>query len=717
MRAPRTSPPRRTIRFWLNYLVLACILPAVVVATFLIMRSYTQERASLERDLVATARALMQAIDAELTGIQSAMQVLALSAHLASGDLVKFHSQAQGAVLATHGNNIVLTDANGQQLVNTLKPFGESLPLTGNPDLLRHVLETGKPIISDLFMGGLLRAPVIALQVPVLLDGRPAYALALVILPARLNDFLRRQKIPSGWVVAILDSSGTTVARTVRADEFVGKKALPPLLHSLAQTPDGVREGSTLEGIRVLTGFSRSATTGWAVAIGIPNVGAALQHSLAINAAAALIVLAVGVLLARIISGRISQSLRSLTGPAIALGSSAPVVAPPVEIQEAHELGKALVLARDLIAKRAAERDEAEARERALGQQFRILFESAPHGVLAADEDGRIALLNSEMEKMFGYSRSELVGLSVDVLVPERLRGQHAQFRKLFAFAPQTRPMGVGRDLFGRCKDGSEFPVEIALNPIQTAGKTSIMITVVDISVRKLAEEKLATATAERDELRRRLMQAQEEERLRLAHDLHDHTGQALTSALLELKGLESSMNEDGRHRLAEVRARMQEMGKTLHRVAWELRPAAIDELGVEATLVNYISDWSAQYGIAADFHCTGLDLERLSNDVRTTIYRVVQEALTNIAKHAAKCTAASVVIERVGASLRLMIEDDGCGFPDISTGESNRDGLGLMGMRERLALIGGELEIESSEGSGTTIFALFPLKPERMIA
>src|SRR5260370_35766457 len=120
MRAPRIKPPRRTIRFWLNYLVLACILPATVVATFLIMRSYAQERASLERDTVATARALMQVVDAELTGIQSAIQVLALSAHLASGDLAKFHAQAQEAVRATHGTNIVLTDANGQQLINTL---------------------------------------------------------------------------------------------------------------------------------------------------------------------------------------------------------------------------------------------------------------------------------------------------------------------------------------------------------------------------------------------------------------------------------------------------------------------------------------------------------------------------------------------------------------------------------------------------------------------
>ena len=716
MRATPIKPSRPTVRFWLNYLVLACLLPAAAVATFLIMRSYAQERASLERDIVATARALIQAVDAELAGAQSAIEVLALSAHLASGDLAKFHAQAQEAVRATHSNNIVLIDASGQQLVNTLKPFGEPLPPTGNPDQLRRVIEAGRPIISDLFLGGVLRAPVISIQAPVLLGGRPVYGLALVILPGRFAQFLRRQKIPSDWVVAILDSGGTTVARTVRADEFVGRKASHPLLHRLAQTSEGMFEGSTLEGTPVLSGFSRSETSGWAVVIGIPSMGATLQYSLAVNAAAALIVLVSGVLLARAISARIGRSIRSLTAPAIALGSTAPIVVPPVDIQEAQELGEALVLARDLITRRAAERDAAEARERALGEQFRVLFESAPHGVLVADEDGRISLLNAEMEKMFGYSRTELAGLCVDVLLPERFREQHARFRKGFAFAPQSRPMGMGSELFGRCKVGSEFPVEIALNPINAGGKTSIMITVVDISVRKLAEEKLAVATAERDDLRRRVMQAQEEERVRLARELHDHTGQALTGAMLDLKGMDSFTDEAGRERLRQVRSKMDDIGKTLHRVAWELRPAAINELGLTATLANYVSDWSAQIKISADFHCAVPELDRFSNEVRTTIYRVLQEALTNVAKHAPKSTAVSVIIERVGASLRLMIEDDGGGFQDVGATETN-GGLGLLGMRERLGLIGGELEIETSNGTGTTIYARIPLEPERMSA
>jgi signal transduction histidine kinase len=234
------------------------------------------------------------------------------------------------------------------------------------------------------------------------------------------------------------------------------------------------------------------------------------------------------------------------------------------------------------------------------------------------------------------------------------------------------------------------------------------MVTVIDISVRKLAEQRLVATTAERDDLRRRIMQAHEQERLRLAHDLHDQTGQSLTAALLELKGMEPLVDESGRERLRLLRKQMEQMGKTLHRVAWELRPASIDDLGLASALANYIAEWTTQYGIAADFHCTDDKLDELP-----------EEALSNVVKHAQNSTTVSVVLERMGSALCLMIEDDGCGFDNLSAREepSPAGGLGIAGMRERLSLIGGELEIESSAGGGATIFARIPVLRARMVA
>jgi signal transduction histidine kinase len=163
----------------------------------------------------------------------------------------------------------------------------------------------------------------------------------------------------------------------------------------------------------------------------------------------------------------------------------------------------------------------------------------------------------------------------------------------------------------------------------------------------------------------------------------------------------------------------MAEIGKVLHRVAWELRPASIDELGLASALNNYVSEWGAQYNIDADFYSRGdHKADELSDEARTTIFRVAQEGLTNVAKHARGATSVSVVIERVNAMIQLVIEDNGCGFTGAEAEHAdNHKGFGLAGMRERLSLLGGELDIESSVGAGTTVFARIPFKSERMTA
>jgi PAS domain S-box-containing protein len=346
-------------------------------------------------------------------------------------------------------------------------------------------------------------------------------------------------------------------------------------------------------------------------------------------------------------------------------------------------------------------------------EQFRILFKGTPVGLVAVAGDGCVRLVNPRAESMFGYSGKELVGQPVENLVPDRFRSRHFMFRSGFASGPQARPMGAGRDLFGQRKDGSEFPVEIALNPVGTSTDALVLVTVVDITERKRAEEQLAAAEAERDELRRHLMQAQEQERSRLARELHDRTGQTLTAAMLELKGIEMQVEPKDRERLRELRRRLEQIETTISRVAWELRPASIDDLGLASALSNYVSEWSRQFGIDVDFHCRVAYIDMMADDVRTTVYRVAQEALTNVAKHARGASAVSVIIDRDASVLHLTIEDDGCGFNTDETAAcrvSARGGHGIAGMRERLLLVGGALEVESSARQGTTVFARIPL-------
>jgi signal transduction histidine kinase len=219
--------------------------------------------------------------------------------------------------------------------------------------------------------------------------------------------------------------------------------------------------------------------------------------------------------------------------------------------------------------------------------------------------------------------------------------------------------------------------------------------------------------------LRRHLSIAEEKERLRLSYELHDQAGQGLIAAILELNEIDSLIVGPARERLNLVRKRMEELGKTLHRIAWELRPPSIDELGLRKALASYIADWGEQCGTEVDFHCDDPKLDAVPGEIGTTVYRVVQEGLTNIVKHARQPSDVSVVIRRVNATLQVIIEDNGCGFDvgAMTAKSGGYRGLGLDGMRERLILIGGTLEIESAIGAGTTIFARIALDGQRPAA
>jgi signal transduction histidine kinase len=209
-----------------------------------------------------------------------------------------------------------------------------------------------------------------------------------------------------------------------------------------------------------------------------------------------------------------------------------------------------------------------------------------------------------------------------------------------------------------------------------------------------------------RDALRR-AVQAQEVERRRLARELHDETGQALTSILLGLKPLEEALAEHpARAALAELREHVVAALQDVRRLAVELRPAVLDDFGLVAALERLTEAFAEQTGIRVDFH-SALGERRLPPEVETALYRVVQESLTNIVKHA-NARSVSISLARRDSAVAAVIEDDGAGFDPRLVREG---GVGLLGMRERLALLDGRLEIESRPGAGTTLVAEVPLR------
>jgi signal transduction histidine kinase len=226
-----------------------------------------------------------------------------------------------------------------------------------------------------------------------------------------------------------------------------------------------------------------------------------------------------------------------------------------------------------------------------------------------------------------------------------------------------------------------------------------------------MGEITVAVVEEERNDLLRRLAAVEEEERTRLSRELHDQVGQLLTALLLGLKSLKRGDGAgDQSAQIRELERLADRIARETQQLALDLRPPALDNLGLRLALENLAREWSQRTGVEADFQAVGVDADRFSPEVESAVYRICQEALNNVLKHAG-AGHASVILERRGRDLGLIVEDDGSGFDvehTLALPEKARR-LGVRGMRERVSRLGGSLEIESSEGSGTTVFVRFP--------
>lgn len=229
----------------------------------------------------------------------------------------------------------------------------------------------------------------------------------------------------------------------------------------------------------------------------------------------------------------------------------------------------------------------------------------------------------------------------------------------------------------------------------------------------------LALANQERQAMLQLTVQGQEDERRRIARELHDGFGQYLTALRLGLTAMEAGCqpDSDGPRQLAALKALTDDLGRALGRMAWELRPTALDDLGLHKAIAQYLEEWAERTDLRIDQEVR-IDGGRLAPAIETTLFRVVQEAITNVVKHAG-AEHVAVILHADGREVRLIIEDNGRGFPDAEAAQegSRARQLGLLGIRERLALVGGELDIESLAGQGTTLYVRVPLAGEPLPA
>lgn len=346
-----------SVRTYLIFLVLACLLPGFIGASFFFAYEYKKGQTQLSKDTLQTARALVQAVDTKLLMAQAIGQSLSTSDSLENHDLAKFYLHAQKTVaLSGTGTNIVLRDKAGRQLINTAVEYGKPSTQLTFPEQVREVFETGKPSYSNLFFGPILKRLLVSVDVPVFIKEEVAYALGVGILPEDLNALLINQNLPEDWVVVILDKSNTIVARSHLAEQFIGKKTAPKLAQVLQNSREGSVELTTVEGIPVVSVYSRSLFTNWTVAIGIPReaLEKSMISSLEKLAAGIVILFSVGMVLAWIIGGTIARAVKALIDPAAALADNIALPVIKTHVHEADEVAKAIKLAAELLKERAA---------------------------------------------------------------------------------------------------------------------------------------------------------------------------------------------------------------------------------------------------------------------------------------------------------------------------------------------------------------------------
>ena len=473
-------------------------------------------------------------------------------------------------------------------------------------------------------------------------------------------------------------------------------------------------------------------------------------------------------------------------------------------------------------------------------EHFRLAVEGAPNGMVIIDRNGTIVLANSQMEKMFGYTKSELLGQPIEMLLPAPIRAQQGAHREGFLAHPEARPMGAGRELFGVRKDGGKVPVEIGLNPLKSKGESLVLASVIDITERKRAEaalreseerlartetfslvmvthldlegrwlkvpptlcellrfteaellghrfhemthpddvetdwrqclrlirgeiksfdlekryirkdggivwvyvncsvvtdaqdkpvhfltyirditnrklneEKLREYQESLRQLANQLNATEERERKRFAADLHDHIGQSLVLAKLELGRLGEFANPLDKN----VRSSIERLADTIDQAIHETRsltqdlsPQVLYTLGLDAALEWLAENMQERYDLVCHIESQNMATP-LNDDCAIVAFQAVRELLINVVKHAG-VKEASVYVTREEGAVLIDVKDQGKGFvPDaVNLPQLHGGGFGLFSIRERLSWLGGDLEIKSSPGDGTSAQVMIPV-------
>lgn len=334
------------------------------------------------------------------------------------------------------------------------------------------------------------------------------------------------------------------------------------------------------------------------------------------------------------------------------------------------------------------------------------LLDSAMDGIVSVDDSQRIVMYNRAAEKIFGWTAAEALGKTLDLLIPSRYRGGHAQqVRRFGATGTTSRRMGDNTVLFALRKDGSEFPIDASISQLNTPEGKLYTVILRDVTERVRAREDLAAFAAESAGVR-------EQEKSRIARELHDELAQALTALKMDTIWLRDHVQaSDGaaQEKLAQMLAMLDGAVASTRRIAADLRPLVLDDLGLVAAIEWVGQNFTQRTGVPCELVVD--DSLELEEPYATGVFRIVQESLQNVAKHA-DATEVVVEVRPLDDHLLVRVQDNGIGFR--TSDPRKPQSLGLVGLRERAHLMRGELRVDSSPGAGTRVEARIPVGKAR---
>jgi len=416
-----------------------------------------------------------------------------------------------------------------------------------------------------------------------------------------------------------------------------------------------------------------------------------------------------------------SGRLLFVFGPVLAVGAATVLLALVAGVFGFHRyemyvvasvLGASvMLLAVVLFYRQTAERRASELALRNVQAQVGDIVDSAMDPIISIDESQRIVLYNAAAERVFLWPRAAVLGRPLEILIPERLRAGHRKHVERFGRTGETsRRMGTTTVLFGLRANGEEFPIDASISQHSEGGKRVLTVILRDITKRVLAEEALRRSKEELRELALVATSVREQEKSRVARELHDELAQALTALKMDVAWIREHVPADDgpvSKKLSDIESMLDSTVAATRRISADLRPLMLDDLGFLPAAEWLVQKFTERTGIQCEFDIGVPDLE-LEDPHASAVFRILQESLTNAARHA-QPSLVEVAIDRSDGAVTLVVRDNGRGF---SLAQPRAPGsYGLLGLRERAYLLGGEVNIASEPGRGTTIEVRIPLE------